>query len=300
MHQCPCRQAANLTKNKPRFCSAPGNDPYDKGELAETILKETLSCIKDKTGGEFFFDIYNNNRSIGAKLSGEIARLNGGKGISDAPIYLNLKGTAGQSLGAFNVEGLNINLTGDANDYVGKGMGGGRITIKPPENRKFLPSETIIIGNTCLYGATGGKLFASGQAGERFAVRNSGAISVIEGAGDHCCEYMTDGVVVVLGPTGLNFGAGMTGGFAYVLDLDRKFVDLYNHELIDIHRITPENMEAHAHHLRSLISDHHEATESDVAQEILQDYRSFLSKFWVVKPKASELGSLIASLRDAA
>ena len=178
-------------------------------------------------------------------------------------------------MGAFNVEGLNINLTGDANDYVGKGMGGGRITIKPPENRKFLPSETVIIGNTCLYGATGGKLFASGQAGERFAVRNSGAISVIEGAGDHCCEYMTDGVVVVLGPTGLNFGAGMTGGFAYVLDLDRKFVDLYNHELIDIHRITPENMEAHAHHLRSLISDHHEATESDVAQEILQDYRSF-------------------------
>ena len=296
----PIIDSDGLTKNKPRFCSTPGNDPYDKGELAETILKETFSCIKDKTGGEFFFNIYNNNRSIGAKLSGEIARLNGGKGISDAPIDLNLQGTAGQSLGAFNVEGLNINLTGDANDYVGKGMGGGRITIKPPKNRKFLPSETVIIGNTCLYGATGGKLFASGQAGERFAVRNSGAISVIEGAGDHCCEYMTDGVVVVLGPTGLNFGAGMTGGFSYVLDLDRKFVDLYNHELIDIHRITPENMEAHTHHLRSLISDHYEATGSDVAQKILQDYRSFLSKFWVVKPKASELGSLIASLRDAA
>jgi glutamate synthase (NADPH/NADH) large chain len=156
------------------------------------------------------------------------------------------------------------------------------------------------MGNTCLYGATGGQLFAAGRAGERFAVRNSGATAVIEGTGDHCCEYMTDGVVVVLGRSGVNFGAGLTGGFAYVLDIDRDFVDLYNHELIDIHRIAPESMEAHLHHLRSVIMDHVVATNSEWGQEILDDYRTYLPKFWVVKPKAAELSSLIESLREAA
>ena len=158
----------------------------------------------------------------------------------------------------------------------------------------------MIAGNTCLYGATGGSLFASGQAGERFAVRNSGATAVVEGAGDHCCEYMTDGVVVVLGRTGVNFGAGLTGGFAYVLDLHRDFVDRYNHDLIDIHRITPESMEAHLHHLRSMIGQHVSLTGSVWGQEILDDFRTFLGRFWVVKPKAAELGSLIESLRQAA
>ena len=131
-------------------------------------------------------------------------------------------------------------------------------------------------------------------------MRNSGATAVIEGAGDHCCEYMTGGVVVVLGKSGLNFGAGMTGGFAYVLDIDRDFVDRYNHELIDIHRITPESMEAHLHHLRDLIAAHVEYTGSVWGTAILEDYRTFLPKFWVVKPKADELNSLIESLRQAA
>jgi len=211
-----------------------------------------------------------------------------------------LRGTAGQSLGVWNVSGLNLILIGDANDYVGKGMAGGRIVVRPPDDAGYLVRETAIIGNTCLYGATGGQLFAAGTAGQRFAVRNSGATAVIEGAGDHCCEYMTDGVVVVLGRTGINFGAGMTGGFAYVLDIDRYFVDRYNHELIDIHRITPETMEAHLHHLRSLITQHVEATGSEWGSQILEDYRTFMQKFWVVKPKAAELGSLIASLRQAA
>jgi glutamate synthase (NADPH/NADH) large chain len=151
-----------------------------------------------------------------------------------------------------------------------------------------------------LYGATGGTLFAAGTAGERFAVRNSGATAVIEGSGDHCCEYMTDGVIVVLGRTGVNFGAGMTGGFAYVLDIDRDFVDRYNHELIDIHRISPEYMEAHVHHLRALLMEYVEATASEWCERILEDFRTFLPKFWVVKPKAAELGSLIKSLRQAA
>ena len=193
-----------------------------------------------------------------------------------------------------------LELTGDANDYVGKGMSGGRIVVRPPAGVIYDAKETVIIGNTCLYGATGGGLFACGHAGERFAVRNSGATAVVEGAGDHCCEYMTGGVVVVLGRTGVNFGAGLTGGFAYVLDLHRDFVDRYNHELIDIHRITPESMEAHLHHLRSLIAAHVQLTGSEWGQEILDDYRTYLSRFWVVKPKAAELGTLIRSLRQAA
>ena len=161
----------------------------------------------------------------------------------------------------------------------------------------YVARDTAIIGNTCLYGATGGELYAAGRAGERFAVRNSGATAIIEGAGDHCCEYMTDGVVVILGKTGVNFGAGMTGGFAYVLDIERDFVDLYNHELIDIHRIVPENMEAHVHHLRDLLRAHTELTGSAWGDAILDDYRSFLPKFWLVKPKAADLGSLIEALR---
>ena len=235
-----------------------------------------------------------------ARLAGEIARRHGNEGMSEAPLDILLRGTAGQSFGAWNVSGLNLTLIGDANDYVGKGMAGGRIVIRPPENVSYVVRETAIIGNTCLYGATGGQLFAAGIAGERFSVRNSGATAVIEGAGDHCCEYMTDGVIVVLGRTGVNFGAGMTGGFAYVLDIERDFVDRYNHELIDIHRVTPESMEAHLHHLRALIMQHIEATGSEWGEQIVEDYRTFLPKFWLVKPKAAELGSLIESLRQAA
>jgi glutamate synthase (NADPH/NADH) large chain len=289
-----------LIEDEPRFCTDLRNEPFDKGEMAELMIKEILPVIQDKSGGTFSYKISNYNRSIGARLAGEVARHHSSEGMIDSPININLEGTAGQSLGVFNMAGMNIVLTGDANDYVGKSMGGGQIIVKPPPSSNFIAKDTVIIGNTCLYGATGGKLFAAGHAGERFAVRNSGAVAVIEGAGDHCCEYMTDGVVVVLGPTGINFGAGMTGGFAYVLDMDRNFVDLYNHELIDIHRITPESMEAHLHHLRDLIINHNQVTGSIWAEELLQDYRSYLSKFWVVKPKAAELGSLITSLRQAA
>jgi len=289
-----------LSPDKPQFCTDARNNPFDKGELAESMLRETLPAIEGKTGGKFHFDIRNFNRTIGARISGEIARHYGNDGMADAPIDILLTGTAGQSFGAWNVSGLNLNLIGDANDYVGKGMTGGRITIRPSDDALFRAKDTVIIGNTCLYGATGGHLFAAGQAGERFAVRNSGATAVVEGAGDHCCEYMTDGVVVVLGRSGVNFGAGLTGGFAYVLDIDRDFVDLYNHELIDIHRISSESMEAYLHHLRSLIMEHVAATNSEWGQEILEDYRTYLPKFWVVKPKAAELSSLIDSLREAA
>jgi glutamate synthase (NADPH/NADH) large chain len=156
------------------------------------------------------------------------------------------------------------------------------------------------MGNTCLYGATGGALYAAGTAGERFAVRNSGALAVIEGTGDHCCEYMTGGVVCVLGRTGVNFGAGFTGGFAYVLDMERDFVDRYNHELIDIHRVSPEGMGTHVQHLRSLIEQHVDATGSVWGIQLLNDLRTYIGKFWVVKPKAAAIDSLLDNLRRAA
>src|SRR5690606_23096627 len=204
------------------------NPPEDKGELAEQMVRDVLPAIENKTGGIFNYRVKNFHRSIGARLSGEIARRYGNQGMADAPVHLRLTGSIGQSWGVWNAGGLNMHLTGEANDYVGKGMAGGKLVVVPPPGSQFKTCETAIIGNTCLYGATGGKLFAAGTAGERFAVRNSGAHAVVEGAGDHCCEYMTGGHVTVLGRVGYNFGAGMTGGFAYVLDLDRDFVDRCN------------------------------------------------------------------------
>jgi len=216
------------------------------------------------------------------------------------PLRIRLRGTAGQSFGVWNVGGLEMYLEGDANDYVAKGMAGGKLVIHPPEHSRFKSQETVIIGNTCLYGATGGKLFAAGGAGERFAVRNSGACAVVEGVGDHCCEYMTGGVVAVLGETGVNFGAGMTGGFAFVLDLERNFFDRYNHELIDIHRINNEAMETHAGYLQALLAEFVEETGSAWGQHIIDEFDDMVRKFWLAKPKASELNSLIDTLREAA
>jgi glutamate synthase (NADPH/NADH) large chain len=296
----PVLSTAGLADDRPMFCLEDRNEPFDKGELAERMVADILPAIEGRTGGVFEYDVCNWHRSIGARLSGEIARRYGNYGMVDSPVTVRLKGSVGQSLGVWNAGGLVLELEGDANDYVGKGMAAGRIVLAPPRGAAFVPRETPIMGNTCLYGATGGELFAAGVAGERFAVRNSGAVAVVEGAGDHCCEYMTGGVVVVLGRTGVNFGAGFTGGFAYVLDVDRDFVDRYNHELVDIHRIQSEGMEAHYQHLRGWIEAHQRATASAWAQEILNDFRSFAPKFWLVKPKAADVDSLIESLRRAA
>ena len=274
---------------------------YESPDSLATQLDGLMAKpIAEKTGGEQRFLIHNTDRSIGTRLSGAIARTHGNHGMADAPLNLRFRGTAGQSFGAFNAGGLLMELEGEANDYVGKGMAGGRLVVRPPRGARFEARNTAIIGNTCLYGATGGELFAAGRAGERFAVRNSGALAVIEGAGDHCCEYMTDGIVMVLGRTGLNFGAGFTGGLAYVLDLDRDFVDRYNHELIDIHRVSPEGFESHRQHLHTLITRHRELTGSIWAQQILDEFRDYVGKFWLVKPKAASLDSLRESLRRAA
>lgn len=284
----------------PRHCVTPRNVPYDKGELAEQMLRDCMPAITHSSGGSFFYDVQNTHRSIGARLSGEIARQHGNRGMDSAPIHIRLRGTAGQSFGVWNAGGLNLILEGDANDYVGKGMAGGKIVVYPHKDSTIATHESTIIGNTCLYGATGGKLFAAGLAGERFAVRNSGAIAVVEGVGDHGCEYMTGGVVVVLGGTGLNFGAGMTGGFSYVLDLDYGFVDRYNHELVDIHRIVPETMAAHYDYLMSLIKEFVIETNSPWGHTILDDYDRYAARFWLIKPKAAALDSLLEALRDAA
>ena len=289
-----------LVSDKPQYCLDPRNEPFDKGALAEKMLEDMRAAIDGKSGGRFVYAVNNFNRSIGARVSGEIARRWGNSGMSAAPLIVDLKGSAGQSFGVWNAGGLHLNLEGEANDYVGKGMAGGRIVLRPPPRSNFAARETIIMGNTCLYGATGGELFAAGRAGERFAVRNSGALAVVEGTGDHCCEYMTGGVVCVLGTTGVNFGAGFTGGFAYVLDMERDFVDRYNHDLIDIHRVSPEGMGTHVQHLRGLIEQHVEATGSEWGAHLLNDFRTYIGRFWVVKPKASAIDSLLENLRRAA
>jgi glutamate synthase (NADPH/NADH) large chain len=289
-----------LISDKPQYCLDPRNEPFDKGVLAEKMLGDMRAAIDGKLGGEFGYAVCNFHRSIGARLSGEIARRWGNSGMSDAPLVVRLSGSAGQSFGVWNAGGLHLFLEGEANDYVGKGMAGGKIVLQPPQGAGFVARETIIMGNTCLYGATGGELYAAGTAGERFAVRNSGALAVVEGTGDHCCEYMTGGVVCVLGRTGVNFGAGFTGGFAYVLDLERDFVDRYNHELIDIHRVSPEGMGTHVQHLRGLIEQHVGATGSVWGAQLLNDFRSYIGRFWVVKPKAAAIDSLLENLRRAA
>jgi glutamate synthase (NADPH) large chain len=296
----PLLSLDGMAADAPNCCIDERNRPFDKGVLAAQMVEETREAIALKKGGEFPFVITNRDRSIGARLSGEIARRHGNLGMDESPITLKLRGSAGQSFGAWNAGGLILDLEGEANDYVGKGMAGGKIVIRPPRDAGFVPRETVIVGNTCLYGATGGEMFASGRAGERFGVRNSGALAVIEGTGDHCCEYMTGGCVLVLGRTGLNFGAGFTGGFAYVLDIERDFVDRYNHELIDIVRISTEGMENHLSHLRELLGRHHRETDSAWALEILDDYRDILPRFWLVKPKAASLESLTDTLKRAA
>ncbi len=296
----PVLANAALVSDKPQYCIDPRNQPSDEGALGERMLNDMREAIADKTGGAFSYQVSNFHRSIGARVSGEIAKRWGNTGMNAAPLIVTLKGTAGQSFGVWNAGGLHLHLEGEANDYVGKGMAAGKIVLKPHAQSSFTARETVIMGNTCLYGATGGELYAAGTAGERFAVRNSGALAVVEGAGDHCCEYMTGGVVCVLGRTGVNFGAGFTGGFAYVLDMERDFVDRYNHELIDIHRVSPEGMGTHVQHLRGLIEQHVDATGSVWGMQLLNDFRTYIGRFWVVKPKAAAIDSLLVNLRRAA
>ena len=253
--------------------------------------------------------IINVDRSAGAMLSGEVAKRFGHKGLRDDTITVKLTGTAGQSFGAFLARGVTFELTGEGNDYVGKGLSGGKLIVRPKPEAKIVPEESIIVGNTVLYGAISGECYFRGVAGERFAVRNSGAIAVVEGAGDHGCEYMTGGVVVILGTTGRNFAAGMSGGVAYVYDELGDFAERCNMAMVDLEPVPEEDdlLEKLHHHggdlqykgrvdvssdmtrhdderLFQLISNHFHYTGSGRAKEMLDHWESYRPRFVKVMP----------------
>ena len=263
-------------------CQKPSNDPFDDNRYEKELLKKVHKTIENPNSPiKVNTEITNLNRSFGALISGEIARFYGDDGLPDNSININLKGIAGQSFGAFLSKGMNLHLDGAANDYVGKGMNGGKIIINPMHQGQEFAGG----GNTCLYGATGGKLYIRASVGERFGVRNSGCISVIEGTGDNACEYMTGGIVVILGNTGINFGAGMTGGLSFVYDPEKSFVDKMNQELIEAVRIDTDDTERERLYLKRLLLDYVHETESDAAQNILDNFRAEIRNFWMVKPK---------------
>ncbi len=287
----PLLKTATPHQGKALYCTESSNPPFDKGLMNKTLLEQAMPYVENRQSKTFYYDIHNTDRSVGASLSGAIAARHGDQGLSADPIKAYFTGTAGQSFGVWNAGGVELTLTGDANDYVGKGMAGGSIVIRPPVGSAFRSHEATIIGNTCLYGATGGKLLAAGRAGERFAVRNSGAITVVEGIGDNGCEYMTGGIVCVLGRTGVNFGAGMTGGFAYVLDEEGDFRKRVNNELVEV--LDVEQLAIHEEHLRGLITEHVQLTGSHRGEEILADWPAWASKFTLVKPKSSDVKALL-------
>jgi glutamate synthase (NADPH/NADH) large chain len=265
------------------------NPPSDIGKLNQTLVADCSAAVDAGEPYSGQYAINNTDRSVGAALSGYIATKIGVAGAKQ-PIKLGFSGSAGQSFGVWNSPGLELKLCGDANDYVGKGMSGGKIVIHPPIGSPFQSERSAIMGNTCLYGATGGKLFAAGQAGERFAVRNSGAIAVVEGTGDNGCEYMTSGIVVILGKTGVNFGAGMTGGFAYVFDQFGRFNRRVNTEMVDTQKLEST---IHQQHLKGLIETHYAETGSEHAHMILSDFENWLDCFVLVKPKNIAVADLL-------
>ncbi len=265
-------------------------DAHSNGNVLENELllkSEIQEAIKYHRETSHTIPIVNTDRSVCARISGEIAKEHGNQGF-EGQLNLTFIGAAGQSFGAFLIKGMNIVLIGEANDYVGKGINGGQITVIPPIQRDNA-SDQVILGNTCLYGATGGKLFALGRAGERFAVRNSGVKAVVEGSGDHCCEYMTGGIVVVLGATGRNVGAGMTGGVAFILDESELFDQKVNKEIVQIHKLTTSEQE---NILRPLLEEHLQHTKSEKARKILTNWSHWKHKFKVIVPPSekSKLG----------
>ena len=251
------------------------------GVLDVELVKKALPALDLCMPVEIKSPVKNTDRTVGAMLSGEIAKRYGQAGLPDSTILAHFTGSAGQSFGAFLSKGITFKLEGDANDYLGKGLSGGRIVVVPPTGSTFRPDKNIIAGNTMLYGATSGEVYINGVAGERFCVRNSGATAVVEGAGDHCCEYMTGGRTVVLGATGRNFAAGMSGGVAYVYDENGDFDYYCNMEMVELSLIedSMDSKELHA-----LISNHYKYTQSAKAKEILDNWRDNVDKFIKVVP----------------
>jgi glutamate synthase (NADPH/NADH) large chain/glutamate synthase (ferredoxin) len=278
------RMIKDVVKDDPtaiRYATRDRNDPEHDQPLDDIILQDAEEAIRDAKPVSLSYKVDNTNRSIATKVSGEIGYQYGEEGLPEGTVELNLTGTAGQSFGAFLAPGIRLILTGEANDYVGKSMSGGEIIIRPLPDHQFKPEDNSILGNTVMYGATGGFLYANGRAGERFCVRNSGGTAVVEGIGDHGCEYMTGGTVVVLGSTGKNFGAGMTGGIAFVYDPEEKFLGRYNDQLVGAERLSGAEDELT---LKNLIVNHQEKTGSPLASRLLADWNVSLLSFWKILP----------------
>ncbi len=260
----------------------PGLVSLDNEILGE--LEPYLDCGLPFSGN---YQISNHHLAVGARVAGAIAERHGDAGLPHGSVRLRFSGTAGQSFGAFLCRGVHLELEGEANDYVAKGLSGGEITIRPFRKASYadLSHQHLIMGNTSLYGATAGKLFAAGQAGDRFAVRNSGAVAVIEGAGNHCCEYMTGGIVVVLGRAGRNFAAGMSNGVAYVMDETGTFASRVNHDMVELADLEDEDVEL----LQQLVREHEENTVSARARNILVRWEEFLPHFARSRPRARQI-----------
>ena len=269
----------NVGPDAPRRCVR-RPDPVLYDSIDEDLLQLCRPAVEEGRPVRLERRIENKNRAVGGLLSGEIARVHGEDGLPEGSIDVALSGSAGQSFGAWLARGVELVLEGDANDYCGKGLSGGTIFVRPPADASFPAEQNVIVGNTVLYGATSGRAFFRGMAGERFAVRNSGALAVVEGVGDHGCEYMTGGRVVVLGPTGANFAAGMSGGIAYVHDTDGGFRARCNTELVGFDAITPDESDE----LRSWVDEHRERTGSPVAERLLDDWQGALNSFVKVMP----------------
>jgi glutamate synthase domain-containing protein 3 len=250
------------------------------GALDWELIDRSQAAIADATPVEIEADVRNVNRTVGGLLSHAVTKARGAAGLPPDTIRITLRGSAGQSFGGWLAPGIDLTLYGDANDYTGKGLSGGVIAVRPPEDAAFAAEDNVIVGNTVLYGATAGRAFFRGRAGERFAVRNSGASAVIEGVGDHGCEYMTGGRVVVLGATGRNFAAGMSGGIAYVLDETGSFPERCNTGLVGLDQLEEADVET----LRALVEEHLERTGSAVAERVLADWEAILPSFVKVMP----------------
>jgi len=256
--------------------------PSVVGKMNATLVELAKPALERNERVSATLDITNADRAVGATLSGEIARRHGNVGLADDTVSFRFVGSAGQSFGAFAARGLSLELEGEANDYLGKGLSGGRLVVRHPRAAQFIPDQTVLIGNTALYGATSGEAYIAGIAGERFAVRNSGAIAVVEGVGDHGCEYMTGGTVVVLGRVGRNFGAGMSGGLAFVLDEFGELEQRCNQGLVDLVHVADFG---ERDLLRRLVEQHARATGSARAKRELGQWDRALRRFVVVVPR---------------
>jgi glutamate synthase domain-containing protein 3 len=249
--------------------------------LDRQLIEKAKPALEKRTRVAFDMPIHNTDRTATALLSAEVSRRFGVDGLPPETISITFRGSAGQSFGAFMAPGLSVRVEGDANDYVGKGLSGGRIVVVPSPLATFAPEDNIIAGNVVLYGATGGECYLNGRVGERFCVRNSGATAVVEGVGDHGCEYMTKGIVAILGPTGRNFAAGMSGGIAYIWNEDGKFEQRCNTGMVDIEPLGTDDMTR----LKTLLSRHMEYTGSGLAKRILEGGERALAKFVRVMPR---------------